>query len=100
MLELAHPLDAIPEHSPLAEARERRDLTVKQVAYRSGLTEDEIEWLEDRRLYRFPPHTAASLAAVLYATGAGVYRYEVRRLARLPFSGSLHVNARVLQIIF
>ena len=37
MLELAHPLDAIPEHSPLAEARERRDLTIKQVAYRSGL---------------------------------------------------------------
>ena len=81
MLELAHPLDAIPEHSPLAEARERRDLTVKQVAYRSGLTEEEIEWLEDGRLYRFPSQSAAALAAVLYATGLGIDRYEARRLA-------------------
>ena len=78
MLELAHPLDAIPLHSPLAEARERRDLTVKQVAYRSGLTEEEIEWLEDGRLYRFPSQSDAALAAVLYATGLGIDRYEAR----------------------
>ena len=39
MLELAHTLDAVPQTSPLAEARERRDLSIKQVAYRSGLTE-------------------------------------------------------------
>ena len=67
MLELAHPLDAVPQPSPLAAARERRDLTVKQVAYRSGLSEEEIEWLEDGRLYRFPSQSAAALAAVLYA---------------------------------
>ena len=32
MLELAHTLDAVPQTSPLAEARERRDLSIKQVA--------------------------------------------------------------------
>ncbi len=99
MLELAHPLDAIPEHSPLAEARERRDLTVKQVAYRSGLTEEEIEWLEDGRLYRFPSQSAAALAAVLYATGLGIDRYEARRLAGLPIGGSFRVNARARLIV-
>ena len=94
MLELAHPLDAIPQPSPLAEARTRRDLTVKQVAYRSGLTESEIEWLEEGRLYRFPSQSAAALAAVLYATGLGIDRYEARRLAGLPVTGSFRVNAR------
>jgi transcriptional regulator with XRE-family HTH domain len=99
MLELAHPLDAIPQPSPLAAARERRDLTVKQVAYRSGLTEEEIEWLEDGRLYRFPSQSAAALAAVLYATGLGIDRYEARRLAGLPVSGSVRVNARARLIV-
>jgi transcriptional regulator with XRE-family HTH domain len=99
MLELAHPLDAIPEHSPLAEARERRDLTVNQVAYRSGLTAEEIEWLEDGRLYRFPSQSAAALAAVLYATGLGIDRYEARRLAGLPVTGSVRVNARARLIV-
>src|SRR5437764_3504115 len=99
MLELAHPLDAVPQPSPLAAARERRDLTVKQVAYRSGLSEEEIEWLEDGRLYRFPSQSAAALAAVLYATGLGIDRYEARRLAGLPVSGSIRVNARARLIV-
>jgi transcriptional regulator with XRE-family HTH domain len=99
MLELAHPLDAIPQHSPLAEARDRRDLTVKQVAYRSGLSEEEIEWLEDGRLYRFPSQSAAALAAVLYATGLGIDRYEARRLAGLPLAGSFRVNARARLVV-
>jgi transcriptional regulator with XRE-family HTH domain len=99
MLELAHPLDALPQHSPLAEARERRELTVKQVAYRSGLTEDEIEWLEDGRLYRFPSQNAAALAAVLYATGLGIDRHEARRLAGLPISGAVRVNGRARLIV-
>jgi transcriptional regulator with XRE-family HTH domain len=99
MLELAHPLDAVPQPSPLAEARERRDLTVKQLAYRSGLTETEIEWLEESRLYRFPSQSAATLAAVLYATGLGIDRFEARRLAGLPVSGSVRVNARARLIV-
>jgi transcriptional regulator with XRE-family HTH domain len=99
MLELAHPLDAVPQHSPLAAARERRDLTVKQVAFRSGLSEEEIEWLEDGRLYRFPSQNAAMLAAVVYATALGIDRFEARRLAGLPLTGAIRVNARARLVV-
>jgi hypothetical protein len=51
---------------------------------RSGLTVQEIEWLEQGRLYRFPSQNAAVLAAVVYATALGVDRAEARRLAGLP----------------
>lgn len=99
MLELAHPLDAIPERSPLAEAREHHDLSVKQVAYRSGLSEEEIEWLEDGRIYRFPSQNQAILAAILYANAVGIDRYEARRLAGLPLVGISRVNARARLIV-
>src|SRR3954468_23703639 len=99
MLELAHPLDAMPQPSPLAAARERRGLSVAQVSYRSGLSEEEIQWLEEGRLYRFPSQSAAALAAVLYATGLGIDRYEARRLAGLPVSGSFRVNAKARLIV-
>jgi transcriptional regulator with XRE-family HTH domain len=99
VLELAHPLDAMPQTSPLAAARERRGLSVNQVAYRSGLSEEEIQWLEEGRLYRFPSQSAAALAAVLYATGLGIDRFEARRLAGLPVSGSFRVNAKARLIV-
>jgi transcriptional regulator with XRE-family HTH domain len=101
MLELAdHPLDATPQPSPLAEARSRRDLSLKQVAYRSGLSEQEIEWLEEGRLYRFPSQNAAILAAVVYATALGIDRFEARRLAGLPITGGgFRVNARARLIV-
>jgi transcriptional regulator with XRE-family HTH domain len=94
-MELAHPLDTVPQPSPLADAREKRDLSVKQVAYRTGLAEQEIEWLESGRLYRFPSQNAAVLAAVVYATALGIDRWEARRLAGLPIApGGLRVNAK------
>jgi hypothetical protein len=99
MLELAHTLDAIPQHSPLAQARERRDLSIKQLAYRTGLSEEEIEWLEEGRLYRFASQNAAILSAVVYATALGVDRHEARRLAGLPISGALRVNAKARLIV-
>ena len=99
MLELAHPLDATPQHSPLAEARERRDLSIKQLAYRTGLSEAEIEWLEEGRLYRFPSQNAAILSAVVYATALGIDRYEARRLAGLPVTGAVRVNAKARLIV-
>jgi transcriptional regulator with XRE-family HTH domain len=99
MLELAHPLDATPEPSPLAEAREHHDLSIKQVAYRSGLTEEEIEWLEEGRIYRFPSQNQAILAAVLYASTVGIDRYEARRLVGLPVVGISRVNARARLIV-
>lgn len=99
MLELAHTLDAVPQHSPLAAARERRELSPKQVAYRSGLSEEEIEWLEEGRLYRFPSQNAAMLAAVVYATALGIDRFEARRLAGLPVSGGMRVNAKARLLV-
>jgi transcriptional regulator with XRE-family HTH domain len=99
MLELAHPLDAIPQPSPLAEAREHHDLSIKQVAYRSGLSEAEIEWLEEGRIYRFPSQNQAILAAILYASAVGIDRYEARRLAGLPVVGISRVNAKARLIV-
>jgi transcriptional regulator with XRE-family HTH domain len=99
MLELAHPLDAVPQASPLREARERRELTPRAVALRSGLTEEEIEWLEEGRIYRFPSQSSAILAAVVYATALGVDRAEARRLAGLPVGRRLNVNARARLVV-
>jgi transcriptional regulator with XRE-family HTH domain len=99
MLELAHPLDANPEPSPLAQAREHHGLSVTQVAYRSGLSEQEIEWLEEGRIYRFPSQNQAILAAVLYASTVGIDRYEARRLAGLPVVGISRVNAKARLIV-
>lgn len=94
MFEVAHPLDAVPQRSPLREVRERRGLSVAHVAYRTGLSESEIEWLDDGRLYRFPSQNQALLAGIVYATAIGVDRYEARRLAGLPVAGRLRVNAK------
>ena len=99
MLELSHPLDAIPEPSPLADARERHNLSVTQVAYRTGLSEEEIEWLEEGRLYRFPSQTQAVLSAVVYATAVGIDRAEARRLAGLPVSSTVRVNTRARLVV-
>jgi transcriptional regulator with XRE-family HTH domain len=99
MLELAHPLDAIPQPSPLAEARKRHGLSVAQVAYRTGLSESEIEWLEEGRLYRFASQNQAILAGIVYATTIGVDRYEARRLAGLPIAGRVRVNARARLVV-
>jgi transcriptional regulator with XRE-family HTH domain len=100
MLELAHTLDAIPQHSPLGEARTKRDLSVKQVAYRTGLSEEQIEWLEDGRLYRFPSQNQALLSALVYATSLGIDRWEARRLAGLPVAaGGLRVNSRTRALV-
>jgi transcriptional regulator with XRE-family HTH domain len=99
MLELAHPLDAIPQPSPLAEAREHHGLTPAQVAYRTGLSVEEIEWLEEGRLYRFPSQNKAILAAVVYATAVGIDRFEARKLAGLSVTGISRVNAKARLVV-
>ena len=100
MLELAHPLDALPQPSPLADARKCHGLSIAQVAYRTGLSESEIEWLEEGRLYRFPSQNQAILAGIVYATTIGVDRYEARRLAGLPIAGGrVHVNAKARLVV-
>ena len=70
--------------SPLASARLLRKLTVDEAAGRSGLSPEQLEWLEAGRVYRFPTADDALLAVLVYATALGVDRDEARRLARLP----------------
>jgi len=83
-------MEAVPalqprgEKPPLAAARLRRHLTVESAAKLAKLTPDEVTWLEEGRLYRFPSADSASLALLLYATGLGISRQEARRLAGLP----------------
>jgi len=72
------------EPSPLASARLQRSLTVDEPARRAGLTSDQIEWLEEGRVYRFPSADDALIAVLLYATALGIDQDEARGLARLP----------------
>jgi transcriptional regulator with XRE-family HTH domain len=72
------------EPSALTRARLQRQLTPEEAARRSGLTPDEVEWLEEGRLYRFRSSERATVALLLYATSLGIDRREARRLAGLP----------------
>ena len=69
---------------PLAAARIRRQLTVEAAARIARLTPEEVSWLEEGRLYRFPSSDDALLAVILYATSLGIGRQEARRMAGLP----------------
>src|SRR5215210_8735686 len=81
------------ETSALARARVQRQLTPEDAARRAGLTPDEVEWLEEGRLYRFRSSDRATIALLLYATSLGIDRREARRLAGLPI-GPLSSNPR------
>jgi hypothetical protein len=87
MMPLMESVPALEAHSdipPLAAARMRRRLTVEAAARLARLTPDEVTWLEEGRLYRFPSSDSALLALLLYSTGLGIGRQEARRLAGLP----------------
>jgi transcriptional regulator with XRE-family HTH domain len=85
-MELVPPLELEREHSPLAAARLRRQLTRDEAARRAGLPLEQVEWLEEGRAYRFPSGDTAMLAAVVYATSLGIERREAKQLAGLPVS--------------
>jgi transcriptional regulator with XRE-family HTH domain len=72
------------EPSPLASARLHRKLTVDEAARRAGISPEQIRWLEEGRVYRFPVADDALIAVVLYATALGIEQDEARALARLP----------------
>jgi hypothetical protein len=84
LMEAVPALEAHGETPPLAAARMRRQLTVESAAKLARLTPDEVTWLEEGRLYRFPSSDSALLALLLYSTGLGIGRREARRLAGLP----------------
>lgn len=83
-MEAVPALESPGETPPLAAARMRRQLTVESAAKLARLTPDEVSWLEEGRLYRFPSSDSAALALLLYSTGLGISRREARRLAGLP----------------
>src|SRR6184192_474359 len=83
-MELVHPLEPTGEESALARARLHRQLTVEETARRAGISAEEVRWLEEGRVYRFPRPDDALAAAVLYASALGIDNSEARDLAGLP----------------
>src|SRR5215211_1776780 len=85
-MELARPLDAVPaeQSSPLTTLRLQRKLTVDEAAKRAALWPEQVEWLEEGRLYRFPGYEAAVMALLRYATSLGIDHREARRLSGMP----------------
>ena len=87
-MESARHLEPTPspvgDESPLARARLHRQLTVDEAARRAGVGSEEVQWLEEGRLYRFPSPDRALLATVLTATALGIDHREALELAGLP----------------
>jgi LytR cell envelope-related transcriptional attenuator len=83
-MEPARLLQAVPAHSPLTSVRLRRQLPIDLAAKRAGISEDEAQWLEEGRVYRFRSQDEALLACVLYAAGLEIHGHEARELAGLP----------------
>jgi transcriptional regulator with XRE-family HTH domain len=77
-------LDHAQERNALVAARLARKLTVEQAAKRAGLTADQVEWLEEGRVYRFPSPGNALEATLLLASALEIDRREARALAGLP----------------
>jgi hypothetical protein len=79
-------LEPVPngDESPLARARVHRKLTIEEAAKRAEISPEEVQWLEEGRLYRFPTADHALLAMLLYATALGIDHHEAHELAGLP----------------
>src|SRR4051812_28097672 len=74
----------VVDESPLAHARLHRQLTVDEAARRASVSPEEVQWLEEGRLYRFPTPDRALTVALLYATALGIDHREALELAGLP----------------
>jgi transcriptional regulator with XRE-family HTH domain len=72
------------QRSVLAALRIRRRLTIEEAAKRAALWPEQVEWLEEGSLSRFPTSEAAMLALVRYATSLGIDHRQARRLSGLP----------------
>jgi transcriptional regulator with XRE-family HTH domain len=85
-VELAKSLETLPaeQSSALAGLRLQRKLTIDEAAKRASLWPDQVEWLEEGRLYRFPSSEAAVLALLRYTTALGIDEREAKRLSGLP----------------
>ena len=87
-MELVRPVpqavELVPDRNALASARLHRRLTVEEAAKRAGLTADQVTWLEEGRVYRFPSAEHAIEATLLLAAALEIGRREARELAGLP----------------
>ena len=86
--QLLHPrpaeLELVPGRSALASARLRRSLTQEEAAKRAGIPTDQVGWLEEGRVYRFPSTDHAIEATLMLAAALEIDRREARELAGLP----------------
>jgi transcriptional regulator with XRE-family HTH domain len=80
----AEQLELVSGRSALAAARLRRSLTVEQAAKRAGLQPDQVSWLEEGRVYRFPSTDHAIEATLMLAAALEIGAREARELAGLP----------------
>ena len=85
-MEHARTLEAVvaSDESPLAHARLHRQLTVDEAARRANVAPEEVQWLEEGRLYRFPTPDRAVAVALLYSTALRIEHREALELAGLP----------------
>jgi LytR cell envelope-related transcriptional attenuator/helix-turn-helix protein len=85
-VELARPLaaEAADKSSALTALRLQRKLTIEEAAKRAALWPEQVEWLEEGRLYRFPSSETAVLAIMRYATALGIDHREARALSGMP----------------
>lgn len=83
-LALVSSLEGGPTATVFATARLRRQLSQEQVAQRSGITAEQVCWLEEGRVYAFRSPEDALAAATLLASGLEIDNYEARALAGLP----------------
>jgi hypothetical protein len=83
-MEFATTLEQVADESPLAHARLHRQLTIEEAARRASISPEEVQWLEEGRLYRFPSPDDALISMLLYATALGVDHREALELAGLP----------------
>src|ERR687897_1395466 len=87
-MELVRPvpenLELAQGRSALAAARLHRRLTVEEAAKRAGLHPDQVAWLEEGRVYRFPSTDHAIEATLMLAAALEIGNREARELAGLP----------------
>src|SRR5215216_3550688 len=81
---IPHSIEPASDRNALASARLHRRLTVEEAAKRAGLTADQVEWLEEGRVYRFPSPQHAIEATLLLGAALEIERREARKLAGLP----------------
>jgi hypothetical protein len=85
-VELARPVaaEAAENSSALTALRLQRKLTIEEAAKRAALWPEQVEWLEEGRLYRFPGTETAVLALLRYATALGIDHRQARALSGMP----------------